>query len=148
MLSSVRRSSRLILAAGLLAGLLAGCGVGGGEAAEQSAVEQPTATATVTETVAVIEESEAPEPLTIAESEDADFWSGMEKAGEDVPEDAKATIADLGRTACVGFDMGKDILDVGTLLNDGGFTIEQSGHILGAAISAYCPQHLDQLERP
>lgn len=146
MLSSVRRLSRLILAAGLLVGLLSGCGGSGGEAAEQPAVEQPNAT--VTETVAVIEESEAPEPLTIAESEDADFWSGMEKAGEDVPEDARATIADLGRTACVGFDMGKDIVDVGTLLNDSGFTIEQSGHILGAAISAYCPQHLDQLERP
>ncbi|WP_107767904.1 DUF732 domain-containing protein [Nocardioides terrigena] len=149
MLVPIRRLNLIAPSAALLVALLAGCGDDrpAADAVESSTSSKPPSPdTTVTETVTATPEE--PESPTVAEAQDKEFWEGMEQGGESVPEDARATIADLGRTACVGFDMGKDITDIGIIMNDAGFTIEQAGHIVGSAIRAYCPEHDDQLSRP
>lgn len=120
--------------------VLASCGNGESSpapSADGSPPETVTATATVTAT---------PTPLTADEEADARFWHAMEQAGEDVFEADREGVAENARLVCTAFDAGKGVYRIGVGLNKLGLTVDQAGHLKGAAVQAYCPEHLERFE--
>ena len=103
-------------------------------------------TTTVTETV-----SASPEPTESSETgtrtaEEADFLARLDGAGEDIPADAEETVLTMGQLVCYSLDQGKDITWSGQKMMKNGFTMDQSGHVIGAAVFALCPEHTDVLQ--
>src|SRR5688500_3694134 len=93
--------------------------------------------ATVTETVSPAPSSEATGTTTettsepASGSEEADFFARLESAGEDIPDDAQETVNTMGRLVCYSLDQGKDITWSGRKMMNNGFTMDQSGHVIG-----------------
>jgi hypothetical protein len=60
------------------------------------------------------------------------------------------TIVDIGRSVCDVLDTADSIYAaLGSLLSetmDSGYSAEFSGHVIGAAVPAYCPWHSDELD--
>lgn len=114
--------------------------------ASETAPSATTATVTETVTPAPTETpAQTPESSTRS-SEEEDFLSRMEGAGEDIPVDAEQTVIDLGQMVCFSLDQGKDITWSGQKMMNNGFTMDQSGHVIGAAIFAFCPEHTDVIQ--
>jgi hypothetical protein len=101
--------------------------------------DPPSANVTTTATVTA-----TPTPLTADEEADARFWHAMEQAGEDVFEADREGVAENARLVCTAFDAGKGVYRIGVGLNKLGLTIDQAGHLMGAAVQAYCPEHFER----
>lgn len=56
------------------------------------------------------------------------------------------SLVDLAENTCGLLDTGGTVYDVFDIANESGMDPEMSGYITGAAIAAYCPEYLDQLE--
>jgi hypothetical protein len=56
------------------------------------------------------------------------------------------SLVGLAENTCGLLDTGATVYDVFDVANESGMPPEMSGYITGAAISAYCPEYLDQLE--
>ena len=56
------------------------------------------------------------------------------------------SLVDLAENTCGLLDTGGTVYDVFDIANESGMPPEMSGYITGAAIAAYCPEYLDQLE--
>jgi hypothetical protein len=118
--------------------VLASCANGESTPVAPSADGPPSATVTATATVT------ANPTLTADEEADARFWHAMEQAGEDVFEADREGVAENARLVCTAFDDGKGVYRIGVGLNELGLTVDQAGHLMGAAVQAYCPEHLER----
>lgn len=67
---------------------------------------------------------------------------------QDIYYSSEANAISAGRAICGELDRGLTFYEVGfAMMTHGGYGAGDSGYIVGAAITAYCPQHSDQLER-
>lgn len=123
--------------------LLAACS-GGGE---------PQPVATVTERVTIIEREAAPEstpgPAPVQPEvnvSEAVFLEVLNKNGISTT-GIESTMLQLGDEICTAFETGASFMEVLGVLMDSGFTDEQSGTIMGAAVGALCPHVKDDVEQ-
>lgn len=67
-----------------------------------------------------------------------DFIPSLENAPDE-------TIIELGGAICTDFDKGLSLGNVGQQLLDGGASVNEAGYYIGAAVTAYCPEHQNLL---
>lgn len=59
-----------------------------------------------------------------------------------------AAAINVGHLVCSAIDEGHTAMDVGfTIVASGNYDTSDAGHIVGAAVSAYCPQYNSELQQ-
>lgn len=151
---------RIALAAVVAIFALTGCtATDSGTAVDEPVETKAAAPAVVEETP---EPSLAPAPSTpAAEEEPAE--EGDVELSDDVMDDLFATVmrdqhpkafsgvddallAELGRNVCGAIDTGTTIMEAVQIGMDAGYTPEVAGAIVGGAVTAFCPDHSDELD--
>lgn len=102
------------------------------------------------EAPAVTTEAEQPEPSiewTAPTKPDIDwdqaYLDTLDMGDIYYPDDAAAI--NLGHAICDGYDAGLSTITIGGIATDEGFTPYDAGYIIGAAVSAYCPEYLGEI---
>ncbi|MBY6385507.1 DUF732 domain-containing protein [Rhodococcus erythropolis] len=66
------------------------------------------------------------------------------------PDTSDSTALEAGRTACASFRKGEEFMDISLMTYFNGpdsWTPENAGQLVGAAVSAFCPQYKSELPR-
>lgn len=62
-----------------------------------------------------------------------------------VPYSTEGAVIDAGHAICDAFDSGLTFRRVGAIAMSSGFTAEDAGHLIGAAVGSYCDQYIPLL---
>lgn len=132
---------------GLLIALCGGCGamLGSNDRADDDSTTTTRATTYAAPAPATAARTTAPARPTsnvFTEEEISDLAFIMALDSKDIGYSSKAAAITLAHTVCDGRKAGVGETAIAlTIMNKGGYTAEESGYIVGAAISSYCPEY-------